>query len=137
MTFNYADFRSAFQQFQATPDATISVWVDLAENSAMASWFKGAKKAEQWLLVAHMGHMLQGANSGDSSTGVVTSASEGSVSVSFAPPPDAKSALQYWLSSSPYGIQLWTLLTIAGKQIQSVGGLPERSAFRKVGGVWI
>lgn len=136
MTFDVAAFRTAFIEFQQTPEPNILSWSNLAANSAMSSWYASTNLTEQQLLVAHIGKMMTDAATGDGVTGAVTSASEGSVSASFQPPP-AKSALQYWLSSTPYGVQLWALLSIAGAAGASVGGLPERSAFRKVGGVWV
>lgn len=139
MTFDVAGFRAAFTQFLSPSDysdSTIQGWADLASNSAMSNWFAGTSLTEQRLLVAHIGSMMSQAASGDGAGGAVTSASEGSVSVSFTPPP-AKSALEYWLSSTPYGIQLWSLLRIASATGNIVGGLPERRAFRKVGGVWV
>lgn len=71
----------------------------------------------------------------NSASGVLTSANEGSVSVSFAPPP-SRSAWQYWLNQTPYGQQflaLFSSLVLGGFYI---GGLPESQAFRKTGGLW-
>ena len=139
MTFDVAAFRSAFTQFfdpGVYPDTAINGWVSVAANSAMGNWFANASLTEQQLLVAHIGVKFTDAANGDSSSGAVTSASEGSVSASFTPPP-VKTALEYWLSSTSYGVQLWALLKIAGAAGQVIGGLPERSAFRKVGGVWV
>ena len=71
----------------------------------------------------------------NSASGVLTSANEGSVSVSFAPPP-SRSAWQYWLNQTPYGQQflaLFSSLVLGGFYI---GGLPESQAFRKTGGAW-
>ena len=135
MTFDVVGFRTTFQEFQQTPDPTINGWVNLASSSAMAAWYAGATLTEQQLLVAHIGHMMTAAAAGDGLSGPVTSASEGSVSASFQPPP-TKTALQHWLSMSPYGLQLWALLRVAAAAGAYVGGLPERSAFRKVGGIW-
>lgn len=67
--------------------------------------------------------------------GVLVSATVDKVTVTNMPPP-VKSGWQYWLSSTPYGLQLWALLKrMAGAGLY-IGGLPERAAFRKVGGVF-
>lgn len=66
---------------------------------------------------------------------MVNSATEGSVSVGMTPPP-AKNMWQWWLATTPYGVQLMALLqslTVGGF---IVGGAPELGAFRRVGGVF-
>lgn len=65
--------------------------------------------------------------------GVQTSATIDKVSVTNAPPP-IKNGWQQWLSLTPYGAQLWALLTRLSAGGLYVGGRPERSAFRQVGG---
>jgi hypothetical protein len=50
--------------------------------------------------------------------------------------PPAANAWQYWLNTSPYGMQLLALLQAKGVGGLYVGGLPERDAFRKVYGVF-
>ncbi len=72
---------------------------------------------------------------GQTTAGMVTGATVSKVSVSITPPPSA-SAWQFWLSTSPYGLQLWAFLNIKSAGGAYVGGLPERTAFRKVGGVF-
>lgn len=139
MNFDIAAFRAAFPQFVdvlAYPDPVIQGWVNLATTSAMGSWFALATLTEQQLLVAHLGALMSKvAAEGTAPTGALVSAGQGSVSASFTPPP-VKSAWGYWLSSSPYGATLWGLLQIAGMGGDLVGALPERAAFRKVGGIW-
>lgn len=84
------------------------------------------------------GHLTQTAAllaAGQSTVAPVTSATQGSVSVSMMPPP-ATSGWQYWLSTTPYGIQLWALLSMAGAGGFLIGGSLERKAFRKAGGVF-
>lgn len=88
-----------------------------------------------YLLTAHLvwsGHLI---TSGQSTVGIVTGASISKVSVSITPPP-ARSGWQFWLNTTPYGIQLWALLSIKAAGGWSVGGLPERNAFKKVNGVF-
>lgn len=135
--FNPVAFQAAFPQFASTPDATINGWVSLVTNSPQGDWFGNiAGLTDQQLIVAHIGYLLSKAASGSGAPGgAITSAAQGSVNVSFVPPP-VKTGLQYYLSSSPYGQMLWANLCIAAAGGDYVGGLPERRAFRKVGGVF-
>ena len=57
------------------------------------------------------------------------------INVSLTPPP-LKNQWQWWLSTTPYGAQLFALLTVRAAGGFYYGGLPERSAIRKVGGVF-
>jgi hypothetical protein len=136
MSFDPVAFQTAFPQFATTPTATITGWANLAQNSAMGDWFGSAMLTEQQLLVAHMGALMTNISTqGTTPTGALVSAGEGGVSAGFTPPP-VKTGWQYWLSSTPYGVQLWGLLVIAGMGGDLVGGLPERAAFRKASGIW-
>jgi hypothetical protein len=86
------------------------------------------------LMTAHLAKSFSMINLGQTSV-VVQGSSEGSVSVSLVPPP-IKNAFQFWLSTTPYGMQLRALLNIQGAGGFFIGGLPERSAFRKVAGIF-
>lgn len=85
-------------------------------------------------MTAHLTQLSTMAAAGQA-TGVGQSATVGAVSVSMVPPP-IKSGFQYWLASTPYGMQLWALLNVKGAGGLYVGGLPEKTAFRKVGGIF-
>lgn len=61
-----------------------------------------------YLATAHQLYLTQ--NPSLASQGKVSSATEGSVSASFAQPP-YKNWLDYWLSLSPYGLELLALLS--------------------------
>lgn len=93
------------------------------------------------LMTAHLARSFQiingpgGTGAGGSTPGVVTSGAEGSVSVSMAPPP-ARTGWQHWLSTTPYGLQLWAFLQTRSAGGLYVGGSLERASFRKAGGVW-
>lgn len=67
--------------------------------------------------------------------GFITSAHIDEITVSKMAPP-ASNGWQYWLSTTPYGQALWALLSVISVGGTSVGGLPEREGFRKVGGVF-
>lgn len=70
-----------------------------------------------------------------STPSIASSATVGAVSVTTVPPP-IKTQFQWWLNTTPYGMMLLALLNLKGVGGISVGGLPEKSAFRKVGGVF-
>jgi hypothetical protein len=98
----------------------------------------GAAKdnAEPYLLItAHLMRLENMAAKGESLYGNVTGASVGGVSVTLQVP-QTRGAFNAWLAATPYGqmLQVWLQLHAAGAW--QVGGLPERSAFRKVGGVF-
>lgn len=67
--------------------------------------------------------------------GLVQTATVDKVSVSLTPPP-ILTQFQWWLSLTPYGQQLLALLQVASVGGIYIGGLPEISAFRKVGGIF-
>lgn len=65
--------------------------------------------------------------------GPVASATEGSVSLALVPSP-ADTGWKYWLASTPYGLQLWALLSVRSAGGIMVGGSLERASFRQAGG---
>lgn len=72
----------------------------------------------------------------DGTTAVVVKGSRiDKVDVQLEPPP-SKDQWQWWLATTPYGVMLWALLKAAAAGGFYTGGRPERSAFRKVGGVF-
>jgi hypothetical protein len=68
-------------------------------------------------------------------TGVVLSAQVDKVQVQLQAPP-ARGMWGHWLAQTPYGISLSAFLAAKSAGGFTVGGNPERAAFRKVGGVW-
>lgn len=64
---------------------------------------------------------------------VVTGATIDKVTVAMLAPP-VKNGWDFWLNQSPYGQQLLALLSAKSVGGWSVGGSPERVAFRTVGG---
>ena len=84
------------------------------------------------LMLAHLLHIQDSITSGRP-TQIVTSATEGSVSVSLAEPPNSDT-WTYWFSTSPYGLQLIAMLDVASAGGFYVGGNEERRGFRKING---
>lgn len=84
------------------------------------------------LMCAHLVALNDAQNAGQS-PGVIVGATEGSVTVSMAPPP-TPTALQHWLQTTTYGKQLAALLQVVSRGGFTIGGNGERFAFRKAGG---
>lgn len=143
-TLDLAQFRALFPAFADTtkfPDVMIEAqW--LAATGFMGSYDGCLISGNQLQLALNYltAHLLQSwvliQTGGPSATvGVTTGAVVDKVQVQMAPPP-IKNGWQYWLATTPYGIYLWGLLSAASAGGFYVGGLPERAAFRKVGGTF-
>ncbi len=150
--YNDANFRLLFPAFADT-----TVWPEplLSGYWAMATEFistadcpcrilrGGSLQLALDLMAAQIATLMNpngndpagGGSGAATGSGIVTSASIGAVSVSVAQPP-TKDMWEYWLGQTPYGQQLLALLKMKGVGGFYVGGLPERLAFRKVGGVF-
>jgi len=136
-TLDIPAFRLAFPAFaseSAYPDATITLrWGDAtvflgAYDGCLLSGV-GLQSALNYL-TAHLLASFTLIAQGQTSV-VVTGSTVDKVSVSLQPPP-AKTGWQWWLSTTPYGLQLWALLSARSAGGYYVGGRPERAAFRKV-----
>ncbi len=84
------------------------------------------------LMLAHLMYCRNESNAGNNS-GVIQSASEGDVSVSFAVP-NIDDSWTYWFQLSPFGKELLAMLNAQSVGGFYVGGMPERKGFRKIGG---
>lgn len=137
-----ATFRLLFPAFADPtkfPDAYIQAQWDMATTfigDVDGCLFSGPEMQSALnLMTAHLMalNVLIAAGGGTGTIGVGTQATIDKVSVSYAPPP-FKDGWQYWLSTTPYGVQLWALLKLKSAGGWYFGGRPERIAFRKVGG---
>lgn len=130
-------FRTMFPAFVEQDESRLALWGEMASDFLKESWALSGKTFQHahFLLTAHLLILADKAENGNA-TGTVQSASEGSVSVSFVAPP-SRNGWEFWLASTPYGTQLWALLTSLGSAGLYLGGLPERQAVRKVGGVFL
>ncbi|AYH32967.1 DUF4054 domain-containing protein [Pectobacterium parmentieri] len=140
ITLDIAQFRATFQPLAdavAFPDEQIQAQFLMAQcYISPGRTLRGeCLKNALYLMTAHLMWSAKLIAEGQTTANVVTGATISKVSVTMQPPP-AKSAWQFWLSTSPFGLQLWALLNIKAAGGAYVGGLPERSAFRKVGGVF-
>lgn len=134
-------FRTQFPAFKddnVFSDAFIEEWGKLAEHYLKESWALNGELFNHALnlMSAHLISIAVKTTQNNGASGAIQSATEGSVSVSFTAPP-SRNGWEFWLSSSPYGVQLWALLNQLGSFGLYVGGLPERKAIRKVGGVFL
>ena len=89
------------------------------------------------LMTAHLMqiNVMLASNGATPTIGVLTSATIDKVTVTNMPPP-IKNGWQFWLATTPYGMQLWALLKRMAGAGFYVGGLPERRGFRKVFGTF-
>ena len=157
--YNDANFRAQFPAFANTttyPEVVLQAYWTMGSayvspnNAGCLGWMNQAESFTQQqaqlasdLMAAHLAvtyTQLQnqaGQKTGGSSPpgvpGIITSATQGSVSVSFAAPPTA-TGLSYFLATTPYGQQLRALLRAVGGIGAYIGGSSERSGFRKIGG---
>lgn len=140
IALDIAKFRLEFAEFSdpslysdlyisAKWDAATCYMSDLNEGRLKDS----CRQYGLFLMLAHLILLDDKIKSGVS-TAVITSGSEGSVSVSFATPPSSGS-WDWWMGLSIYGQQLNALLAAKSAGSFYVGGSPVRNGFRGVGGV--
>lgn len=122
LVLNITDFRAQFPAFSSLssfPDSMLQMYFDVASNYVSTIDY-GILKGSSRLLALYLmtAHLLQNSLSiNNGGTGkVITSTSDNGTSVSLQPPP-SKNMLQFWLSQTPYGLQLYGLLSV-----KSVGG---------------
>lgn len=138
-TFDVAVFRLSFPEFaNATtyPDAQLQMYWDNGTNYIYSydnSLIDGANlQLALNLMTAHLAKTFAMIAAGQTPA-VMNSATEGSVSISMTPPP-AKNMWQWWLATTPYGVQLMALLQSLVVGGLYIGGGGELGAFRRVGG---
>ena len=141
LVFDVTIFRAQFPAFadpSKFPDALLDSYWQVASCYISANnygYLNGAcREYALNLMTAHIAQFGVLIASG-TVPAVTTSASVGEVSVGIQPPP-IKNQFTYWLSTTPYGLQLLALLNVKGVGGISVGGLPEKSAFRRVAGIF-
>lgn len=143
-TLDLTVFRAMFPAFADTtqfPDAYIELQWELATaylGSYDGCLLNGAPLQQALnLMTAHlMAINLLLAEQGPGATvAVTTGATIDKVTVTNLPPP-VKNGWQFWLATTPYGLQLWALLSMRSAGGFYIGGLPERLGFRKVGGTF-
>jgi len=136
-------FKALFPQFATTADPLVTAQWGMATAYISADTYGDMPVAARTyclqLMTAHLlaiGIVILNGGSYTGTPGIVTQSKVGDVSVTLAPPPYGTSQWRYWLSLTPYGLQLSALLDAQSVGGFYVGGLPERAAFRKVAGIW-
>lgn len=146
ITLDVSLFRQRFATFADDvkyPDSTLDVqWImacQYVSPEVCGSMTEDARTLALQLMLAHLlalGSVISAGGTGTGTPGISTGATVDKVAVSLASPPFGTSQWKYWLSLTPYGQQLLTLLAAQAAGGWYIGGLPERAAFRKVGGVF-
>ena len=142
LTFDSTTFRVLFPQFAnptTFPDAKLQANYDIATSYVSADTYGDMPAAARGqalnLMTAHLLALgvIIAQNNYSGQVGVVTGATVDGVSITLQPPP-VRGQWRWWLNTTPYGAQLVALLDAQSAGGLFVGGLPERSAFRRVGG---
>lgn len=142
LTFDIVQFRATYPEFTDPPytDAMLQQCWDTAtcyiSDKDCGKMTGKCRQTALNLMTAHLCLISNQASSGGGVSNLSQSATIDKVSVSVTPPP-LRNQWQWWLSTTVYGQQLFALL-----QAKAVGGfyspgLPETSAFRRVGGVFL
>lgn len=130
VTVTVAEFRQRFPIFSNTekyPDTVVQTMLDTAiiyvPNKTTCCKNEATVKEMICLMAAHL--LAQNADTSSGGTGgVIQSASVGGVSVTKMAPP-AKTSFSYWLSSTPYGLQLLAMLKLQSVIGVYIGGTKE------------
>lgn len=110
VVFVPADFKAAYPAFVAVPDAALEQYFLQAElylTNSKCSVVRDLDKRKMllWLLVAHIAQLAGALNGGNAGpVGRMASATEGSVSVSFAFPDHPTGA---FFNQTPWGAMFW------------------------------
>lgn len=146
ITFNETDFRIQFPAFADTtkyPSTMLLIWWNevgcwIQDGGAGAVLQGDCTVVAMNLMLAHFLTLADAAKKGKTGgqSGFKVSAGIDKVSVSYLAPP-ATTQFEWWLNNTPYGAQLAAFLEMKAVGGTSLGGLPERNAFRKVGGVFL
>ena len=144
ITFDPVAFRVQFPQFADSttyPNATLQAQFDIGTFYVSSDTYGDMTQATRaYALNCMTAHLLAlaaiiAANGYQGQPGIVTGSRVGDVQVTLQPPPE-RGQWRWWLNTTPYGAQLIALLDAQAVGGFFVGGLPERAAFRKVGGIF-
>jgi len=138
-----AVFRVQFPAFPNPPytDLALQVWFDTSTlyiSDIDCGTMQGRFRARAiYLMMAHLMRLSQIIEEDDGTgvPGIVNSATIDKVTVSMQPPPVGDN-WSFWLQATPYGRDLRAYLSMQSVGGMMIGGLPEVSAFRRVGGVF-
>lgn len=121
-------------------DAAIEIYWDIAtmyvSNNNCGVLKDKARAYVINLITAHLFNLAEKQSVEDGETGSslpITSASEGTVSVSLETP-NSKNGFHFWLNQSPYGIEALALIRLKGSIGLYVGGYPVSAHYRRGNG---
>lgn len=141
LTFDVTLFRQQFPVFAnptTFPDAMLQMYWDMATcqiSNCNYGYLNGdCRQLALNLLTAHLTAISVLVANGQT-PGIVTNATIDKISVALKAP-ETRNAWLWWLNTTPYGQQLLALLLAKGVGGFYVGGLPETTAFRKIGGIF-
>lgn len=138
IALNIVKFRAAIPAYAAKTDQQITDTFNAASmyiSVANYGWLSDDRREYAlYLMTAHL--FASACQLGAGGGGVVVSASEGSESTGFAPPPGSTSQLKYWLNSTGYGRQLLALLAIKASGGIYAAGSRATSNIRKFNGLF-
>lgn len=141
ISLDIALFRERFPEFSnetTYPDSLLNVQYTMGtcyiSDNDCGRLSGDCRELALQLMLAHLISLNDRISSGAPS-GQIVSASEDGVSVSLTPPPDTDQ-FSWWLNITPYGQNLNTILSSFSVGGFYLGGAPERSGFRKIGGVF-
>lgn len=108
ITFDYAEFITAYPDFGTNAEAQLKNFFDIAtgilsNRIGTVVCCPDKLKTMLYLLTAHIAFLF---NRGAGTVGPMTSATEGSVSVGFAVPPNLTNA---WFNQSQFGQLFWQI----------------------------
>lgn len=135
---NITEFRVNFPVYAdetAYPDSLLNAQYEIGKcfiDDNDCTMPEACREYALQLMLCHLLNLRDRVNGG-AATGVVTSATEGAVSVSLAEPPSSDT-WTYWLNTSPYGMELLSMLSAQAVGGFYVGGSPERKGYRKING---
>ncbi|MDR0805950.1 MAG: DUF4054 domain-containing protein [Enterobacteriaceae bacterium] len=131
-TFPLTSFRTLYPEFNDVENDVIYIFAEKAK--CYLTTCRGVCTNQLWLLVvAHLLYLRKQQAEGNAQTGAIASASIDKVSVSFVAP-QSSTDTAHWFNLSPYGMEYLALIHRCGSSPFYVGSMPERSAFRSVGG---
>ena len=114
VVFNPAKFRELYPQLSKFTDAQLQNFFYQAEmlfNNTKCSFIKDLGRREMllFMIMAHLAQLQSNIDAGNSTVGRVSSASEGSVSVSLDYGTVSNSS-RWWIQT-PYGAQYWQFIS--------------------------
>lgn len=142
IVFDPATFRVLFPQFAdptAFPTVKLQAQFDMATGYVSSDSYGDMTVAARGqalnLMTAHLLALgvIVAQNTYSGQVGIVQGATIDHVQITLQPPPQ-RGQWRWWLNTTPYGAQLVSLLDAQASGGFFIGGLPERRAFRRVGG---